>query len=112
MRPHSRAPERLGALETRIGELERQREDAARAVERLYREMLELREAVDSAKDAVRCESGERALRRRAEAIRAAVQRIECDFTATGRTGGVIMRHETAGGKGRGWSPGAQTSCL
>jgi hypothetical protein len=32
--------------------------------------------------------AGERAMRQRAEALRAIVQRIECTFTATGQSGG------------------------
>ncbi len=75
-------------LEARIKELEKHRDDAADQVERHYREVMDLQSAIAEAKLAMRSESGERALRRRAEAIRAVVQRVECAFTATGATGG------------------------
>ncbi len=50
--------------------------------------MTDLREAIEVAKRAFQSEAGERALRQRAEALRKVVQRIECAFTATGKTGG------------------------
>jgi DNA invertase Pin-like site-specific DNA recombinase len=87
-RAKEKAAAELAALEARISEAERQREDVAGVVEGLHREMLDLRSAIESAKTAMRSETGERALRQRAEAIRGIVQRIECSFTATGKKGG------------------------
>ena len=65
-----------------------QEEDAAEVVATHYRQMHDLQLAIANAKLALRSEAGERALRQRAEALRAVVQRIECTFTATGETGG------------------------
>jgi hypothetical protein len=53
-----------------------------------YREMYDLKMAIAKARQAMKSEAGERALQQRAEAIRAAVERIECTFVATGQTGG------------------------
>jgi hypothetical protein len=78
----------IATLEIRIEELKQQRRDVAGLVEQHYREMCDLKLAIADAKLAMRAEAGERALRQRAEALRAVVQRIECTFTATGATGG------------------------
>jgi hypothetical protein len=78
----------LAKLETQIEGLRSQQQDASAVVEAHYREMLDLQRAVTDAKLALRGKSGERNLRRRAEALRAVIQRIECTFTATGATGG------------------------
>jgi hypothetical protein len=83
-----KAKGRFAELEARIAELRRQQEDAAEVVAEHYREMLELQTAIADARLAMRSQGGERALRQRAEALRAVIQRIECAFTATGQTGG------------------------
>jgi hypothetical protein len=87
-RAKEKAKERFAALEARIAELRRQQEDVAEVVASHYREMNDLQRAIDDAKLAMKAEADERALRRRAEALRGVIQRIECTFTATGQTGG------------------------
>jgi hypothetical protein len=67
--------------------LEQQRQDIPDVVEQQGREAQGLSRAVDDAERALEGEAGERALPRRAEALRASLQRIECPFTATGATG-------------------------
>jgi predicted RNase H-like nuclease (RuvC/YqgF family) len=79
--------ERLAALESRVEEFRRQERDAAGEVERHYREMLDLQRRIADAKIAARRDFGERALRRKAEALRSVIQPIECSFTATAATG-------------------------
>ena len=70
-------------------ELERQQEDAAGVVQFHYCEMHALNTAIVEAKLAMRSEAGERALRRRrAEALRDVIGRIDCKFVVTGTTGG------------------------
>lgn len=81
------AAARLADLDTRMGELERQRENVAEVVASHYREMHDLQQSIASAKLAMRSETGEEALRQRAEALRSLIQRIECRFVATGQTG-------------------------
>lgn len=87
-RAKEKARERFAELEARIAELRRQGEDAAEVVYTNYREMHDLQTAIADARLALRSEEGERALRRRAEALRGVIQRIECTFTATGAKGG------------------------
>lgn len=87
-RAKEKAKERFAELEARITELRRQQEDAAEVVEQHYSQMNDLQAAIADAKLAMESDAGERALRQRAEAIRAIVQRIECTFTATGQAGG------------------------
>jgi hypothetical protein len=91
-RPTKRAKDtaaaRLADLEARMEELERQQQDAAEVVETHDREMLDLQQAVADAKLAMQNDAGERALRQRAEALRAVIERIECSFVATGYTRG------------------------
>jgi hypothetical protein len=87
-RVKEKAKGELAALEARIEELEGQQQNVADAIEQHYRQMTDLQEAVHAAREAMRSEVEERALRQRAEALRAVVQRIECTFTATGQTGG------------------------
>jgi DNA invertase Pin-like site-specific DNA recombinase len=82
------AAARLKTLDARLGELEQQRQDVAGLVEQHCRELNDLQTAIGEARKAIRSEAGERALRQRAEAVRAVIQRIECSFTATGETGG------------------------
>jgi DNA invertase Pin-like site-specific DNA recombinase len=87
-RAKEKAKKELAALEARIAELEQQRQNVAEIVEQHYRQMNDLQTAIGEAKRLMRSEAGERALRHRAEAVRAVIQRIECNFTATGETGG------------------------
>jgi DNA invertase Pin-like site-specific DNA recombinase len=79
---------RLAALDTRMTELEQQRQDAAAVVEQHWREMTELQLAIADAKLAMQDVEGEAALRQLAERLRAVIQRIEVTFAATGKTGG------------------------
>jgi hypothetical protein len=74
---------KIAALEVRISELERRRKDTAGAVAALYREAEDLLLAIADARLAGRGESGERALRQRAAAVRRVVSKLECKFTAT-----------------------------
>jgi DNA invertase Pin-like site-specific DNA recombinase len=83
-----KAKKELAALEDRIGELRRQQQDISNIVEQQWREVRDLAKAVKDTQRALTSESGERALRQRAEALQAIIQRIECTFTATGETGG------------------------
>jgi hypothetical protein len=69
-----KAKARLDALEGRIQELKRQQEDAAQAVSDACRELYELQTAICDAREALRSEGGEHALRRRAEAVRRALR--------------------------------------
>jgi hypothetical protein len=82
-----KAKARLDALEGRIQELKRQQQDAAEAVAGACRELHELQLALCDAREALRSEGGEHALRRRAEAVRRALRggKIVVEFEATGR---------------------------
>jgi DNA invertase Pin-like site-specific DNA recombinase len=84
----AKANRQLAELEALIGRLEQQRQNIADVVEREWREICDLRDAINQAKRAMKSETGERALRLRAEALRGIIQRIECTFTSTGRKGG------------------------
>jgi hypothetical protein len=83
-----KAKKELAALEDRIGELKRQQHNVADVIEQHYRQMTDLQEAIHATREAMKSDNDAQALRRRAEALRAIVQRIECTFTATGQTGG------------------------
>jgi hypothetical protein len=83
----AKANQQLAELESQIARLEQQRQDLADLVERHWREILDLGRAIAEARRAMESGTGERALRQRAEALRAIVHRIECTFTATGQTG-------------------------
>jgi hypothetical protein len=87
-RAKEKAKKELAAVEGRIAQLEQQQQDIAESVEQQYQKLQQLQQAIAEAKRAMRSESGERALRRRAEAIRAVIHRIECKFVATGHKGG------------------------
>src|SRR5262249_41960972 len=87
-RAKAKADAELARLDDRIKELEQQQQDAAEVVVSQFREMHNLQRAIDTVKAAMRSETGERALRQRAQAVRSVIQRIECTFTATGETGG------------------------
>ena len=87
-RAKEKAKAELAALEDRIAELESHQQNAADVIEGHYRQMTDLQEAIREARLAMKSDNDAQALRRRAEALRAIVQRIECTFTATGQTGG------------------------
>jgi DNA invertase Pin-like site-specific DNA recombinase len=82
------AKARLTALDQRITELERQRADVAQEVTTAWAEVYGLQQAIADARQALSSDTGERALRRRAEALRKVIHRIECTFRATGHTTG------------------------
>jgi DNA invertase Pin-like site-specific DNA recombinase len=82
------ATARLKVLDARLTELERQREDAAEVVERHYRQLKDLQTAIADARQAMYGKTGERAMRRKAEAIKRVIHHIDCYFEPTGRTGG------------------------
>jgi DNA invertase Pin-like site-specific DNA recombinase len=82
------ARERFALLESQITELEKQQENAAEVVMRHYRQMSDLQVAVAEAQKAMESGRSSQALRRRAEAIRGIIHRIECGFSVTGLTGG------------------------
>jgi hypothetical protein len=82
-----KAQAKFAELETRIDELKQQQENAAEAVWSYYRQMSDLQVAIVEAQKAMQGEATSQALRRRAEAIRGVVQRIEVTFTATGYIG-------------------------
>jgi DNA invertase Pin-like site-specific DNA recombinase len=84
----AKANKQLAELETQIQSLEQQRHNVADSVEQQWREVLDLSRAIKDAQKAMQHDTGERALRLRAEALRAVIQRIECTFVATGETGG------------------------
>jgi DNA invertase Pin-like site-specific DNA recombinase len=77
--------DQLAELESKIKHLEQQKQNVGDTVERQWREVLELSEAIQKAE---RSMTGDGNLRRRAEALRSVIQRIECTFTSTGETGG------------------------
>jgi hypothetical protein len=84
-RAKAKARERFAALEARIDELRRQQHDASEDVARHCRELTDLQEAIYEARLAMKSEAGAQALRRRAEALRGTLCRIECEFVATGK---------------------------
>jgi DNA invertase Pin-like site-specific DNA recombinase len=84
-RAKEKAKAELTALEARITERERQQQDASEVIVRHHREMLGLQQAITDAKLAMHGEGGEQALRQRAEALRAILCRIECEFVVTGK---------------------------
>jgi DNA invertase Pin-like site-specific DNA recombinase len=83
-RAKDKAKQKLAELEAKIDAMEKQKQDAAGVVEKHWKEMHDLQKAIQEARRAMTSESGERANRRRAEALRSVIERIECTFTATG----------------------------
>jgi DNA invertase Pin-like site-specific DNA recombinase len=83
-----RARERLDALTDRIDARRAEQQDAAKAVEASWREMVDLQKAVAEAKKSLTSTHGASMLRRRAEALRKVIHRIECTFEVTGGGGG------------------------
>jgi DNA invertase Pin-like site-specific DNA recombinase len=95
----AKAKAKFADLEGRITALRQQQEDVAEMVEGHYRDILDLQAAVEKAKKAMQADAaatGERALRQRAEALRAVVQRVECKFVATGISKGGGPGNKTA----------------
>jgi DNA invertase Pin-like site-specific DNA recombinase len=86
-RARDKAKAELAALEARIAQLEAQQQDAGRAVTAALGELRDLAQAIHDARKALAAGDGERALRRRAEALRAVIHRIECAFVPTGANG-------------------------
>jgi DNA invertase Pin-like site-specific DNA recombinase len=82
-----KAKARIEELDARIADLRRQQEDLAVVVCQHYRQVHDLDVAVTDAQRAMRSEASAQALRRRAEALRGLLVRIECEFTPTGARG-------------------------
>jgi DNA invertase Pin-like site-specific DNA recombinase len=116
------ASSRLAALDARLGELEREKQDAAAAVEQQVRDLYSLQTAVAAARQALADATGERALRQRAGALQAVIQRIECTFTATGQHGGgwgkksarlaTVTIYPVGGGDPMGFAAGSKSTLL
>lgn len=87
-RAQAKAAKEIAELEARMDELDKQRENLGQVVAAHYRESNELSLAIVQAQQAMRGQDTERALRQRAEALRAVVRRIDCTFKATGQKGG------------------------
>jgi DNA invertase Pin-like site-specific DNA recombinase len=83
-RAKDKAKQKLAELEAQMDALEKQKEDAAGVVEKHWHEMHDLQKAIAEARRAMTAEKGERASRRKAEALQSVIERIECTFTATG----------------------------
>jgi DNA invertase Pin-like site-specific DNA recombinase len=86
-RARDKAKAELAQLEARIADLEGQQAGAADRVEAEWRQLLDLRQAIASAREALASPDGEQALRRRAEALRGVILRVECEFVVTGKRG-------------------------
>jgi DNA invertase Pin-like site-specific DNA recombinase len=86
-RARHKADTELKALEEQIRQREQQRDFAAESVLDQWRQLVELNQAVAAAREALDSPTGERALRRKAEALRRVVDRIDLTFTVTGRRG-------------------------
>jgi DNA invertase Pin-like site-specific DNA recombinase len=82
-----KARTQLADLEARIEALRRQQEDLGDVVATHYDQMNTLRTAIDDAERAMQGEADARAKRQRAEALRAVLCRIECEFALTGKRG-------------------------
>jgi DNA invertase Pin-like site-specific DNA recombinase len=89
------AKEQLQELEQRIEELKSQQQDAAAVVEGHYREMRTLQASIRAARREAKSGEGERAVRRRAEALRKVIWKITCRFVATGVKGGGFRKRGT-----------------
>jgi DNA invertase Pin-like site-specific DNA recombinase len=87
-RARAKAQAELAALEAKIAKLEAQQQDLGEGVAAALRDLRELAAAIHAARQALAAGALERAARRRAAALRAVIQRIECTFTATGQSGG------------------------
>jgi hypothetical protein len=94
-RAREKAQEQFAKLEARIDELKAQRQDQSQAIADALREMHDLQDAIHAARRAMKDKGGDSALRRKAEALRAVIHRIECGFTATDVREGVRGRHQS-----------------
>jgi|GEM_PF-6255195 hypothetical protein len=83
-----KAKRKFEELEAHMVELRRQPEDAAEVVTAHWREMNSLSLAITNAVVALKSEAGAEAMRRRAEALRGLICKIECQFAPTGKSGG------------------------
>jgi DNA invertase Pin-like site-specific DNA recombinase len=86
-RARQKAEERMASLESRIEALRQQQQDAAEVVGKHWREILDLQKAVREARASLHTEAGERALKRKAAALRAVIHRIDCTFRPTAQAG-------------------------
>ena len=77
--------QQLAELELKIEATTEKQQNLADVIEQQWREVLDLSDAIDKAKGAMKNDAN---LRVRAEALRSVIQRIECTFTATGERGG------------------------
>jgi DNA invertase Pin-like site-specific DNA recombinase len=84
-RAKEKAKAELETLELRISDLEAHRDNLAAAVRRRYEELLHLQRAVAAAQEALRDKPASQ--RRRAEAVRALLEKIEVTFVPTGYRG-------------------------
>lgn len=112
-RAKEKAAAELAALENRIGELEKQSEDASAAVLSQWRELQSLSVAVTKATRDMQGGEGEHAMRQRAEALRAVMSRIECEFVVSAKRDLVTIKQGEYKGKrmGKG-GPGQARSKL
>lgn len=86
-RAKEKAKGQLAELEKRIEELERQREDAGEVVTAFHRQVSDLQDAIATTRIAMKSAAGEEALRRKAQAIRGLLCKIECEFVVTSKGG-------------------------
>jgi DNA invertase Pin-like site-specific DNA recombinase len=84
-RAKEKAKAELTALEARIADIERRREDISETVAAQWRQVLDLARSIREARRAMENEAGELALRRRAEALRGLLVIINCEFVVTGK---------------------------
>jgi DNA invertase Pin-like site-specific DNA recombinase len=86
-RARQKAEGQMATLEARMEELRQQQQDASEVVSKHWRELLDLQRAVRDAKASMLSGAGERALKQKAQAMRAVIQRIECTFRPTAAAG-------------------------
>jgi hypothetical protein len=84
-RAKEKAKAELAALEARIEELEKQRQDIGATVTAQWSQVLDLALAVKETHRAMESEEGAHALRHRAEALRGLLVSINCEFVVTGK---------------------------
>jgi DNA invertase Pin-like site-specific DNA recombinase len=77
--------QKLAALEADIKRLEEQKQNLADITLAQWKEIEDLAKAIDEAKEAMESEAGAHALRQKAEALRAILCRIDCEFALTGK---------------------------
>jgi hypothetical protein len=86
-RAKEHAKAKLVALEAQIAEMEKHEQDLGDILRAALQEFKTFSTAIAAAQQAMASETGERALRQRAAALRAVIHRIECHFVATGGSG-------------------------